>query len=73
MKKNNFEQAMQRLEKIVEELELGKLSLAESLDYFEEGIKLSNFCQKELSNAEARVALVIKNYKGSFELQDFNE
>ena len=51
----NFEKAIKDLEKIVEELESGDLSLEESLKAFEKGIKLTRQCQGELEKAELKV------------------
>lgn len=53
--KVTFEQALERLGKIVEELENGDLSLEDSLRRFEEGVRLSRASQAELDRAEARI------------------
>lgn len=55
-KEQNFETAMQELEKIVQQLEKGDLPLETALDAFKQGIELSNFCQKTLLEAEETVA-----------------
>lgn len=68
-----FEQALKRLEKIVEELEKGELSLDESLKRYEEGIKLSRFCNNKLEETERKVALLTKNEKGEFEKTPYEE
>jgi exodeoxyribonuclease VII small subunit len=54
-KKGEFEQAMGRLSKIVEDLESGELSLDDSLKLFEEGVKLSRTAQEKLDHAERRI------------------
>lgn len=59
-KKENFEHALKRLEEIVQMLEEGDLSLDESLKLFEEGIEISRFCTKKLSEAEKKVEKLIK-------------
>jgi len=59
-KKSNFENALKRLEEVVQKLEGGDLSLDESLKLFEEGIELSRLCTKKLTEAEARVERLIK-------------
>jgi exodeoxyribonuclease VII small subunit len=59
-KKDNFENALKRLDEIVQKLEGGDLSLDESLKLFEEGIELSRLCTKKLTEAEARVEKLIK-------------
>lgn len=51
----SFETAMQRLATLVEELEDGDLSLEDSLERFEEGVKLARASQARLDEAEARV------------------
>jgi exodeoxyribonuclease VII small subunit len=54
-----FEKNLQRLEEIVQKMEKGDLPLDESLKLFEEGIRLSRTCQKELAEAEAHVQKLI--------------
>ncbi len=54
-KKLTFEQAMERLEAIVSELESGKCSLDRSLALFEEGTKLTAFCSAQLKDAEQKI------------------
>ncbi len=53
--KQSFESAIKALEKIVEQLESGSLTLEESLKLYEEGVKLSTFCDKELKSAKLRI------------------
>jgi exodeoxyribonuclease VII small subunit len=55
-----FEKGLERLEKIVQELEKGELPLERSLDLFEEGMKLSGSCRKQLEEAESKVELLVK-------------
>ena len=55
-----FEECMDRLEKILAELERGDVPLEESLKLFEEGIALSNSCRKELEEAEGKVEILLK-------------
>jgi len=50
-----FEQAMTRLEQIVATLESGRCTLDESMKLFEEGAKLTNYCQKALKSAEQKI------------------
>lgn len=54
-KKQNFEQAMQRLSEIVAKLETGESSLEDSMKLFEEGAKLSARCYQELDRAEQKI------------------
>ena len=56
----DFEKALLKLEKIVNTMESGELSLEDSLNQFEEGIRLAKNCQDTLSNAETRVEKLIE-------------
>jgi len=56
-----FEDAVARLEAIVKKLEEGELTLEESLEVFEEGIKLARICSKQLDEAERKVELLLKD------------
>ena len=61
MKKElSFEELIKKLEKITEELENGDLSLDETVDKFEEGIKISKQCSKTLDEAEKRITILLK-------------
>lgn len=60
----DFENALARLESIVGELEKGELALEEALKLFEEGIKISRFCNAKLDEAERKVEILLKNEKG---------
>ena len=55
-----FEDCIQRLEKIVQELEKGDVPLEKSLTLFEEGMQLSSTCRKELEEAEGKVEILLK-------------
>ena len=55
-----FEECLQRLEKIVAELEKGDVSLDRALELFDEGMKLSGSCRKELEEAEGKVEILLK-------------
>ena len=50
-----FEQALARLEKIVDEMEQGKIGLEDSLKHFEEGMSLIARCRKALTEAEMKI------------------
>ncbi|NTV15036.1 MAG: exodeoxyribonuclease VII small subunit [Desulfobulbaceae bacterium] len=60
MAKRSFEESLERLERISEELESGKLSLEESLKKFEEGVKLADICNQTLLEAQQKVNLLLK-------------
>lgn len=57
----NFEEALERLQEIVEKLEAGEVSLEESVHAFEEGQKLSIYCQHKLKAAEESLKKLVKN------------
>jgi exodeoxyribonuclease VII small subunit len=67
-----FEEALSKLESLVEELERGELSLEESLAAFEEGIRLSRICSKQLDEAERKIEILIKGEDGQLRIEDFD-
>ena len=71
--KLDFEKAMTELEKIVENLESGELTLDDSIKAFEKGIELSKLCQKKLEAAEERVKKLLEKAGGDFDLELFEE
>jgi exodeoxyribonuclease VII small subunit len=68
-----FEEALKKLEKIVEDLENGDLSLDEALKKYQEGVELSRICTQRLENAKKKIDLLVKNKKGEFELKPLDE
>lgn len=71
MENLKFEDAIKKLGDIVDQLESGELELEESINIFEEGIKLSLYCQQELKKAEGKIQQLVKNLNGEFELLEF--
>ncbi len=65
-----FEECLQRLEKIVQELEKGDIPLEKSLELFEEGMQLSTACRKELEQAEGKVEILLKK-NGKLQAEPF--
>ncbi len=63
-KKQTFEQAMEKLEQIVQDLESGDPFLDAAIQKFEEGIKLSKFCSEKLDEMEKRISVLLKNDAG---------
>ena len=59
MEELNFEESMKKLEEIANELEKGNLSLDESVNKFEEGMKLSKKCSDFLNSAEKKITMLI--------------
>ena len=70
--KETFEEDIKRLEKIVDDLAGGKLTLAESLKKYEEGIKLARGCSTVLNEAQRKVELLMKK-EGKFSLEKFED
>jgi exodeoxyribonuclease VII small subunit len=55
----SFEEQLAELEKLVDQLEHGDLTLEQSVSLFERGVHLSNACKEQLSNAESRVQVLL--------------
>jgi len=72
MPKEKFEDALNKLEKIVSKLEEGDIPLEESLKLFEEGIRLSRFCNQKLDEAEKKVEILLKGKDGLLKAQPFD-
>jgi exodeoxyribonuclease VII small subunit len=64
MKENNkdmtFEQALNSLEEIVDQLNDGEMELEKAISAYEKGIKLKNICEAKLKNAQERIELIQK-------------
>ncbi len=56
-----FDKATEDLERLVEQLESGSLSLEKALETFEKGVKLTRECQKALQSAEQKVQILMKS------------
>jgi exodeoxyribonuclease VII small subunit len=69
--KPGFEEALERLEKIVALLERGDATLEDSLRYFEEGVVLSRRCHELLNAAERRVSRLVREEEGGLTLELF--
>ena len=59
--KDSFESKLEDLEKIVSELEKGDLSLDNSVNKFEEGMKLSKECNKILEEAQKKITILLED------------
>ena len=68
----DFESAIKRLEEIVKILESGELPLASLLEMYEEGVKLQNFCQEKLDEAERKVEILVRKSEGALEREPFS-
>ena len=66
-----FEQAIQRLEKIVADMEGAELPLEDVLKKYEEGTHLVRFCNQKLEEAEKKIEILAKKPDGSISLESF--
>ena len=64
MEELKFEKALERLEKIVEDLESGNIPLEDALKKYEEGVKLCRVCTQKLSQAETKIETLTKSLNG---------
>ena len=69
----DFEKSLEKLEKIVDELENGDLSLEKSIKTFEEGVKITKHCQSLLNKAELKIQKLLEKDDGSLTLEEFDE
>src|SRR5207249_713838 len=67
----NFENSIERLESIVEQMESDKMPLEELLVRYEEGLKLVKFCSDKLADAEKRIEIITRNASGKPVLTEF--
>ncbi|MBI2089498.1 MAG: exodeoxyribonuclease VII small subunit [Deltaproteobacteria bacterium] len=72
-KDKKFEEALEELEKVVERLESGELSLEDSLAAFEEGVKLVRFCNQKLIEVEKKIELLVKDKEGKLQLKPLED
>ena len=69
--KKSFEEQIQELEKIINELENGNLNLDDSVLKFEEGMKISKECNKMLENAEKKITILLNDENGEKKEENF--
>ena len=67
-----FEEDLKKLQKIVEELSGGKITLGESLKRYEEGVKIAQACSLALAQAQRKVELLMKK-DGKLVLEKFDD
>jgi len=72
-KKEKFEEALQKLEAIVAQMEEGDLPLEETLKAFEEGVGLARFCANKLDEAERKVEKLMRDQAGKLQTTPFSE
>lgn len=66
----SFEAALARLEEISAQLESGETGLEESLLIYQEGMKLSAWCQKKLDEAQKKLKFLVRNKSGELEVKE---
>ena len=72
MKKEiKFEEALKRLEEIVEKLETGQIALDDSIKVFEEGNELVKLCLNKLNKAEQKIKQISADSEGKIIIDDF--
>ncbi len=69
--KKSFEEAMNELESVVEQLERGELSLDESIEVFQKGVELSRYCGRRLDEIEKKITVLIEDEKGEVREETF--
>lgn len=70
--KQTFEEDLKKLQKIVEELAGGKITLGEALKKYEEGVKIAQSCSQALTDAQRKVELLMKKDE-KFSLEKFDD
>lgn len=71
-KEEQFEEAIKRLQGIVEKMEKGDLPLEEAMESFSEGVRLVQYCHQKLEQAENRVQMLMKDQQGSWSATAFD-
>lgn len=66
-----FEEAMKKLETIVQQLESGTFSLEQSVDLYEQGMRLSLHCEQKLKQAEQKIEILTQTKDSGFSKQPF--
>ncbi len=64
IEKMSFEESITKLEEIIKELEDENISLEESMEKFDMGIKLSSNCLKRLNEAEGKIEELTRSEDG---------
>lgn len=67
----SYEAALQDIERIVEQLESGELSLEDSLAIFEKGVGLTKYCYQKLDEVEKKIEILTKDREGKLQLKRF--
>ncbi|PCJ52305.1 MAG: exodeoxyribonuclease VII small subunit [Candidatus Hydrogenedentota bacterium] len=73
MAEPKFEKDLEKLEKLVDELEEGGLALDVSLKKFEDGVKLAQRCEQALGSAEKKIEKLTKSASGALKAVPLND
>jgi len=68
-----FEQALEELEKLVDDMEQGELPLDDMIKHFERGTILSKLCRRKLSRLEKKIEVLVKDNSAGGEWQEFDD
>lgn len=71
MENINFEESMKQLQEVVDKLEKGNLTLDESIEEFQKGIKLSKLCSKKLDDVEKKITVLVEEQNGEIKEEVF--
>lgn len=72
MAEQKFEDALNKLERIVDDLENGELKLDDAIKKYEEGMKLSSLCNKKLNEIKKRIDILVKDSSGNLIEKEFD-
>ena len=72
MAKEKFEDALEKLENIVRDMERGEMPLDSALKSFEEGIRLIRFCSAKLEDTQRRVEQLLEK-ENSLQIKNFQD
>jgi len=70
-KKINFEDSINELENIIRQLEAGDLSLEETLEKYESGLKYSTYCQEFLDKTEKKISILVQDDNGNIKSKPY--
>lgn len=71
-KGEQFEDALKKLQSIVEKLERGDVPLEEAMESFTEGMRLAQFCHLKLEEAEGKLQMLLKDAQGGWTTTAFD-
>lgn len=68
----SFEKSLEKIKKIVDQLESSELSMDKSIEKFEEGTKLIKECYKKLEDVKKKVELIVVNSEEDISFEEFD-